>query len=197
MGRDKALLDFAGRPLIVHALSILRDAGLPVSIAGASVDLTAFAPVVPDAERGLGPLSGVCSALAASSARYAVFVSVDAPFLPASLIGFLLDRARVTDRAITIASVNGFAQTFPAVIARAALPALRAELASGRNGCYAAFHVAAASLEQLVSCVSVELIVQSGHVAHPQGLHPGRWFLNVNSPPDLTQAQALAARHIA
>jgi hypothetical protein len=60
MGQDKALLLFAGRPLVAHALSILRQAGLPASIAGARpsarTSLEAFAPVVEDPEPGLGPL---------------------------------------------------------------------------------------------------------------------------------------------
>src|ERR1700721_688728 len=38
MGRDKALLSFVGRPLIAHALSILREAGLRASIAGVPPD---------------------------------------------------------------------------------------------------------------------------------------------------------------
>ena len=33
MGRDKALLEFAGRPLAVQALSILEEAGVPAMIA--------------------------------------------------------------------------------------------------------------------------------------------------------------------
>lgn len=197
MGRDKALLDFAGRPLIVHMLSILRDAGLPASIAGASADLAAFAPIVPDIEPGLGPLGGICSALAAASARYAVFISVDMPFLPPALLGYLLHHVRATSSAITIASVGGNSQTFPAVIDRAALPILQAELAASRHGCFAAFQAAAASLRQPIDRIPVELVVQSGHVAHPQGLPPFRWFSNLNSPHDLTRAQALPAWPIA
>jgi molybdopterin-guanine dinucleotide biosynthesis protein A len=205
MGRDKAMLDFAGQPLIVRALSILRDADLTAAIAGGSAGLAAFAPIVPDAESGpesgpetsQGPLAGICSALAAMPVRYAVFVSVDMPFLPPSLPVFLLHHARITGRAITIPSLDGFAQTFPAVIDRAALPPLEAELAAGRNGCFAAFQAAAADLRQPISQVAVELIVQSGHVTHPQGLAPFRWFLNLNTPADLARAESLAPRTIA
>ena len=86
MGQDKALLLFAGRPLVAHALSIFSRAGIAASIAGvrssARTALEAFAPVVEDAEPGLGPLAGICAALASTSARYAVFLPVDLPLLP-------------------------------------------------------------------------------------------------------------------
>ena len=47
MGHDKALTHLAGKPLIHHALQILRDAGLEPRIAGARTDFSAFAPTLP------------------------------------------------------------------------------------------------------------------------------------------------------
>ena len=38
---------------------------------------------------------------------------------------YMVRHARITDQAITLASVNGFVQTFPAVLGRAALPSLK------------------------------------------------------------------------
>jgi molybdopterin-guanine dinucleotide biosynthesis protein A len=197
MGREKALIEFGGRPLIVHALEILLGAGLPASIAGAQANLQAFAPVIHDANPGAGPLAGICAALAATHAQHVVFISVDLPFVPPSLVAFLLHHARVTGRAITIATVAGFAQTFPAVIAREALPALASDLNAGSNGCFAAFEAAAAGLGQAVSRVSVECIAQSGHVFHPNGIPPAQWFLNLNTPSEMERAEALRKRRIA
>ncbi len=201
MGREKALIGFGGRPLIVHALEILRGAGLPASIAGARAELGAFAPVIHDANPGAGPLAGICSALSAAQAQHAVFlsafISVDLPFVPPSLVAFLVHHAQVTRKAITIATVTGFAQTFPAVIASQALPALASELRAGRNGCFAAFEAAAASLGQAVSRVPIEWIAQSGHALHPNGLAPAQWFLNLNTPSQMERAEALRKRRIA
>jgi molybdopterin-guanine dinucleotide biosynthesis protein A len=194
MGSDKALVPLAGRPLIQHAIEILHSAGVSASIAGAKSDLGAFAPVVEDTLPGSGPLSGVCAALASTSARFAVILSVDAPLLPASLAAFLLRDAQITQAPVTLASVNGFAQTFPAVIARAALPPLLAELGAGRSGCYAAFHVAATELGSRVRVLPVELFAQSGHIADPRALPASFWFLNVNTPADLVRAEQLLAR---
>ena len=198
MGRDKALLEFAGRPLIEHAIAILRAAGLPVCIAGArSPNLTEFAPVVEDDRADLGPLAGICAGLESTSAKLAVFLPVDLPLLPASLVDWLLEHARMTGSAVTVPAVNGFAETFPVVLDRAVQPILKAELEAGRKGCFSAFEAAASALDRPMSRIAVELAAQCGHIRHPLDLPPFRWFLNLNDKADLARAEALPARHIA
>ena len=191
MGQDKALVPFAGQPLVAHALLVLRDAGLEASLAGARSSLVVFAPVVEDCECGRGPLGGICAALASTTARRAVFLPVDLPLLPVSLVDYLLHHAQITGRAVTLPSVNGFAQTFPVVVDRATLPVFEAELAAGRGGCFSAFQAAAASLGQPVTVVAVELLVQSGQAAHPDGLPAASWFVNINTAADLRRAETL------
>jgi molybdopterin-guanine dinucleotide biosynthesis protein A len=195
MGRDKALVPFAGRPLIEHALSALRQAGLPASIAGGQPSLAAYAPLIADAESALGPLSGICTALASTSARLTVFLPVDVPLLPCSLLQYLLRHAQLTENPITLTSVNGFAQTFPVVLDRSVAALLRQQLASSQRGCFAAFQAAADSLGQPVTVLPVESLVQAGQVAHPRGLPACRWFLNLNRAADLDRAE-LHARPI-
>ncbi len=201
MGRDKALLPFAGRPLIARALATLREAGLPAAIAGAdqaaNSALATYAPIVPDPQPGLGPLAGICAALEAASTRFVVILPIDLPLLPTSLVAYMLHHARITGCAVTVPSVNGFAQTFPVVLVRSALPALRAELHSGKLGCFSAFQAAAESFGQPIAVVPVEMLAQSGQIAHPFGLAPVRWFLNVNTPQDLGRAELLSSRAIA
>jgi molybdenum cofactor guanylyltransferase len=190
MGEDKALVEFAGRLLVEHALAILREAGLEARIAGARSRLEGFAPVVEDGETGRGPLGGICAALAAMDARLAVFLPVDQPLVPPSLIDMLLNHAEITGRLVTVPAANGFAQTFPVVLDRNALPTLRKELDAGRRGCFSAFQAATASVGQQVTVIPVEAAVQVGQVNHPGGLSAERWFLNVNAPEDLHRAKA-------
>jgi molybdopterin-guanine dinucleotide biosynthesis protein A len=201
MGSDKALVAFAGRPLIARAVKTLSDAGLSVTIAGARPEfesaLAAYAPIVRDPQPGLGPLAGICAALEAAPARYLVFLPVDLPLLPVSLIVYLLHHAQMTGCVVAVPTVNGFAQTFPAVLDRSVLPALKAELESGKRGCYSAFQAAAEGLGQSVSSVAVELLAQAGQVSHPLGVFPFSWFLNVNTPGDLERSEALWAQAIA
>ncbi len=188
MGADKALLPLHGRPLVEHALEILRGAGLTASIAGARSPLGAFGPVVDDVEADKGPLGGICAALASTSAQLAVFVPVDLPLLPPSLIAYMVRHAEITGTAVTLASAAGFTQTFPAVLSRAILPLLEAELAAGRLGCFQAFEAAASSLGQQVSVIAVEEAAQAGAIVHPGGFAADRWFTNLNTPVDLRDA---------
>jgi molybdopterin-guanine dinucleotide biosynthesis protein A len=196
MGEEKALVQLAGKPLIWHALEILRAAGLESRIAGARSDFSQFAPVVSDAPQhtGLGPLAGICSALFAATTRFAVFLPVDLPMIPAGLIEYVLHHATVTDSAITVVSVAAFTQTFPAVIDRAALPSLESSLHSGDRNTLKAFQSSASALKHSFTVLPLELLVQPGQIRHPRGMHPAQWFLNVNSPPDLKVAEDILAR---
>ena len=189
MGQDKAFLELDGRPLIRHALDLLASAGLSATVAGARSDLSRFAPVLEDS--GEGPLSGICSALAATSAQLAIFVPVDMPLLPAELLEALIRQARIIGALVTVSSINGYAETFPAVVHHSALPALERELASGRRGCFTAFEAAVRHAGQAISIVPVEFLVQAGLVAHPMDLPAAFWFLNANTPTDLAEVQVL------
>jgi molybdopterin-guanine dinucleotide biosynthesis protein A len=194
MGQDKAFLEFCGRPLIQNALEIMNCAGLSSRIAGARSDLSDFAPVVPDLaeESGLGPLAGICAALSACTSRFAAFLPVDLPFIPASLIEYLVHHAVVAEAAVTVVSVGGFIHSFPAVVDRAAGALLNASLHSGDRSCLKAFRAIGSALPSGFSVLPVELLVQPGQVAHSRGMHPSQWFLNLNSPADLKQLHELA-----
>lgn len=197
MGQDKALMPFCGLPLVANAVRILREARLEVRIAGALAALEEYAPVVADAERGQGPLGGICAALSACEGRPAVFLPVDMPLVPPSLIACLVGRAKVTESAITVVSGCGFAQTFPAVVDGAALNGLETEMRASRKGCFAAFQAAAAELGQAVDAVPVEYLAQAGKAAHPCGLPASLWLLNVNSPDELRGAEGHSGRQFA
>lgn len=192
MGRDKALVNFSGEPLLARALGILRAAGLETKIAGARTALDRFAPVVPDAEPGHGPLGGICAALASCKTKLAVFLPVDLPLLPVSLVTFMVQRTKVTNSLVTIMSLGGFTQTFPVVLDRSLLPGLEAALKQGRGGCFRAFETAAAELGELIRAVPAEYLAQAGNVVHPRGLPAAFWFLNLNTGADLKHAEALA-----
>jgi molybdenum cofactor guanylyltransferase len=190
MGTDKATLAFNGRPLIANALEILHEADLPLAIAGSRPDLKSFAPTIDDLGSSRGPLGGICGALQVTSVTTTIFLPVDMPLLPSSLIRMMQEVAHVTGHDLVVPSVNGFAQTFPALINRAALPALKAELEAGRGGCFSAFQATAKALGQQVHVVRTELLVQTGRLRHPYGLPPTRWFSNINSVVDLQRVQA-------
>lgn len=193
MGKDKALIEIWGRPLIAHALSILEEAGIPGAIAGSRSDLSAYGPVTSDEDADLGPLSGICSALASTNAEWAVFIPVDMPLLPSALIAFLVDRAQRTGQTVTLVSLNGFSQTFPVVLRRDALAVLKAHMRGGNAGCYSAFVNAARYSGQTVDCVPAELLVQTGEIELIGRFPPLRWFQNLNTPEDVSLLNAYSS----
>ena len=85
-GRDKALIDFHGRPLCEHVGTVLAGAGCePVVFVGGDGDrLTAVTdrPFVPDTWPGEGPLGGVIDALRWFRGREAAGVVIAACDLP-------------------------------------------------------------------------------------------------------------------
>ena len=193
MGSEKALIELAGEPLVAHAIRILRKAGLTVWIAGARSPLDCYAQVVPDTEPDRGPLGGICTALAFTAAKRAIFLPVDMPLLPAALVLLLLEAARGEDTLVTVPALGGFAQTFPVVVDRAALPWIRAALEGGRGGCFQAFQAAAAGVGQTVKVVPVEQTEKDGKLGQIDALPVENWFMNVNEPADLARAEACLA----
>jgi len=86
MGRDKALLELAGKPLVQLAVEKLRQVCAQVFVLGGRSELAGYAPLVRDLHEGCGPLGGIEAALEHSANEWNLFMAVDMPFLPA---GFL------------------------------------------------------------------------------------------------------------
>ncbi|MGB6975287.1 MAG: molybdenum cofactor guanylyltransferase [Terracidiphilus sp.] len=189
MGRDKALVEVAGKPLVEHALAILREAGVTARIAGTRAELSGCAPVVEDG--GGGPLAGVCAALGATKAELAVFLPVDMPLVPPSLVRSLLHHSRVTSAVVTVPSACGYAQTFPAVVRREALGELKDSLEGGEGGCFGAFRQAAQRLNQRFAQIAVEELAQCGQAEHPLEVAAACWLMNVNTPDEAARAERL------
>jgi molybdopterin-guanine dinucleotide biosynthesis protein A len=196
MGSEKALALFAGQPLLLHALRILKEAGLSPAIAGARAPLERFAPVVTDTFPDRGPLAGICAALQATTAPLALFLPVDMPLLPPALLRFLLAVAAKEASMVTVASVNGFVQTFPAVVSRSALPGLQCELAAASSGCLHALRTVAERMGETMTVVPMEAALRGGKLAVASALPLEAWFLNVNSQEDLARAEACLAKRL-
>src|SRR5277367_6868664 len=103
MGRDKALLDFGGVPLILHTARLVKPLVSEVTIVGspgryAALGLRAIADRAAHARRGpreraLGPLAGIATALAAAHSPWNLIIACDLPYLSADWLDWLLSRA--------------------------------------------------------------------------------------------------------
>lgn len=90
MGRDKALLELGGTPLISHAVKKLRRVCMGVRVLSDNAELEAYAPVVRDIHPGCGPMSGMEAALQHSAFEWNLFLAVDMPFVPTAFLSRLL-----------------------------------------------------------------------------------------------------------
>lgn len=174
MGRDKALLEWAGKPLIAHALDKLRALGHAPQIAGTRPDLEVFAPVVPDQYPRAGPLGGIASALAVTGSEQNIFLPVDLPGLPLSFLLWLVRRAEVTGATATVPRLRGLPQPLCAIYSRALLPHLHAALAEGDAKVMRAVERAG-----IIDAFDVESVASAESWDSPH-----RWFDNLNTPND-------------
>lgn len=91
MGRDKAFLEYLGKPLIEKSLEELRSVFSEVIISTNSPERFQRygEKKVTDLYPGCGPLSGLQSGLQAAHFDYSFFVACDMPFIDPEVIRFL------------------------------------------------------------------------------------------------------------
>jgi molybdenum cofactor guanylyltransferase len=174
-GVDKALVPLARRPLIAHVLERLEPQVERVLIS-ANGDAARFAGfgcrVVAD-DRSQGPLSGVLSALTAAAgmgATHVVSSPVDTPFLPGDLVPQLLLAAESSPEGLAFAADATGDHPATSLWPVGLAPALSDFLTSGEAKVtrFTAAHGAARAL-----------------------FPDPRAFLNLNTPEDLSAAEAM------
>jgi molybdopterin-guanine dinucleotide biosynthesis protein A len=184
MGRDKALVAMAGRPLIEHALEKLRAVCPNPRIAGSRPDLAAFAPVVEDLHPGLGPLAGIEAGLAQSRAELNLFLPVDVPLLPVAFLRWMLDRSGITGALATVPLLAGWPQPLCAVYHRDLLPGISRSMKEGDSKVIRVILEAARALSRPVDLFSVEAVAPAQR-SWPVQPPVYRWFRNLNRPEDI------------
>jgi len=95
MGRDKALLELGGQPLVLRTAEKLRPIVSWLVLVGAPeryghLGLPVLADPVPG---GRGPLGGIVAALGASEYDWNLVVACDLPYLDTRFLEFLLTQA--------------------------------------------------------------------------------------------------------
>ena len=99
LGRDKALLELEGRPLITRTLDVLAQLtdDLIIVTSLASHLFSQSARVVADRYVGAGVLAGVHAGLLAARGELALVVACDMPFLNLDLLRYIISLARDAD----------------------------------------------------------------------------------------------------
>ena len=187
-GREKALLDIAGKPMLLHVLDRLRPQVGRIVI-NANGDPARFSghclPVIEDSIEGYaGPLAGLHAGMAwarreTPEARFVASVPVDTPFLPLDLVARLKAALLAKGSPCAIAASNG--ERHP--VAGLWRVDLVDDLAAALQQNVRALHRFADSQR----CAVAEFApIEIGGVT----LDP---FFNVNAPADLEKASAVFA----
>jgi len=185
-GRDKALLDIAGKPMFLHVLARLRPQVGRIVI-NANGDPARFSghclPVIEDSLEGYaGPLAGLHAGIAwarreTPEARFVASVPVDSPFLPLDLVARL--KTALLDKGAPCAIAASSGERHPVA------GLWRVELADDLT---AALQQNVRALHRFADgqrCAVAEFApVDIGGVS----IDP---FFNVNAPADLEKARAV------
>jgi molybdenum cofactor guanylyltransferase len=155
MGRDKALLELAGKPLALHAVTKLRRVCPEVHILSSRAELQEFAPLVRDLHEGCGPMGGLEAALEHSQHEWSLFMPVDVPFLPSI---FLNNWVRETVRSqqygarVAMFTVGGVPQPLFCMLHSEVRPFVREAM---QLGVYKVFPVLAGAAAELATQVGL------------------------------------------
>jgi molybdopterin-guanine dinucleotide biosynthesis protein A len=179
MGRDKALIRLAGRPLIEHVLSQVQGLGEETIITTNTPDRLAYLGLrmASDQSPVGGALQGLRTALRAASHPRVLVVACDMPFLRRPLLEHLLHLSQ-EDADVVVPKNGRFYEPLHAVYQTRVLPEIEASLEAGRF-----------RLDSFFPRVDVLPVVGSDlDRLDPQR----RSFFNVNTPEDLERARAIA-----
>lgn len=175
MGRDKALLPWAGSTLLDDAVARMRLACPDVRILCGPVPRYADrgVPLVTDRVDGAGPLAGLEAALLAAADRPVLLLGVDLPFVTAGTLAFLLGRLDGADAVVP--TPEQVPQPLCAAYAPSCLAAVQARLAAGER-----------RMTSFWSDVAVRRLGSSDFAAFGD---PRDLFRNLNTPEDLHRAR--------
>lgn len=182
MGRDKGLVELAGRPLVTHVFGAIGGLADEVLLTTNAPGAYAFLGLrmASDEVPGAGALPGLRTALSAARGQHVLVVACDMPFLNRPLLAYLLDLAcDGSDVDVVVPRWDGRYQTMHAVYRRdTCLRAVDAALARGDK-----------RMVSFYSDVAV-CVVSESEVARFDRF--GRTFFNVNTPTQLAEAQQMA-----
>jgi molybdopterin-guanine dinucleotide biosynthesis protein A len=217
MGREKALVELAGKPLIGHAVEKVRRVCMDVRILSNNEELAVFTPIVRDIHPGCGPMSGMEAGLRHSMFEWNLFMAVDMPFVPSAFLFDWLARKLSARRDSALGRVRvqifehgGMPQPGLCLLHKDVAPFLTQALEQGEYKLVPALKRAGHALAErdgllpgsgffclpLVQYGEAERGFGEGQdwrsVSDPQRTAMPLWFSNLNTPEDLAEAE----RHV-
>lgn len=218
MGRDKASLELAGKPLALHAVTKLQRVCADVHILSGNVELASYAPLVQDLHPGCGPIGGMEAAFEHSRHEWNLLMPVDMPFFPSSIFqswvtgvvysGF----SKLRGTRVALFTVFGRPQPLFCMLHRDVAPFVRAALFRGEYKVFPVLENAGKELSERlrlpldrVLCnlpwgeeSSVSVIVERSSesdieawqlLTEAQQKARHLWFANLNTPEEFAEAE--------
>jgi len=178
MGREKALLEIGGVPLIVRTSRLVESVAGSATVIGESVAIRALGlPTIPDDWPGAGPLGAIATALRVAKAPWSLVVACDLPYLTKEWLQHLIARAEASAEADAVLAMNARgAEPLAAAYHRRAEPAIRATLERGTR-----------KVTDGLASLRVEVIAPAEWKRFDS---EGYLFKNMNSPEDYEEARA-------
>ena len=177
LGRDKALVEVGGRPLVLRVTHAVQTAVDEVTLVGAPEKYGHLGlRVIPDHVTGFGPLAGILAALEDTSRPWNLVAACDMPNLTPEFLGFLLRRA-AEEQAEILAPTDATGRPEPlcAVYASSCREAIRRAVEADRHKITDAF----ADLR----------VIELGPADYREYEQPGGLFANLNTEQDLARAK--------
>lgn len=175
MGRDKAFMEIAGKPLFQRVLELFQESfSRVVLVGGAPERFSAYdLPLLPDLYPG-SPLGGIYTALSQVETDLVFVSSCDLPFPNGAVLRYLCSLSDGFD-AVVPETPQGYEPLF-ALYGKKCLPPIRSQLESGDFCAYAWYPQAR---------------VRAVSPAELAPLDPdGTAFCNINTPEDFAQVAA-------
>lgn len=134
MGRDKALLRYAGGSLAEYVAGQVEEAaGSAVFVGPPERYRELGREVIADLHPGNGPIGGIETALAHSATEWTMVVACDMPGVRAAFLRDLLERASPAIDCVVPLSPAGLAEPLCTAWRRTCLPEVRAAIEDGRR----------------------------------------------------------------
>jgi molybdopterin-guanine dinucleotide biosynthesis protein A len=186
-GRDKALVRFGARPLLLEIVQLVRTYTSEVAvIAGAQKyrDLAANLEIIEDQWPGEGPLGGIITALqhtaaADPSVEWNLILGCDMPFVTAEWLQFLVTHAREANKEIQVILPHS---------AHGPEPLCACYRTSAADPLKNVFDRGVRKVTQALKEVRTEVLDESAWKRFDSA---GRLFWNMNTSADFEEAQRL------
>jgi molybdopterin-guanine dinucleotide biosynthesis protein A len=177
MGRDKALLELNGAPLVVRAARLIESVAGTPTIVGVPerLDGLGFA-VIPDDWPSAGPLGGIATALCAANSAWNLIIACDLPYLTKAWLEHIIARALASSADAVLPMNERGAEPLCAMYQKKCERAIRTALERGTR-----------KVTDGLAGLRVESIAPSEWKAFDSD---GLLFKNMNSPADYEEAKA-------